>query len=169
MGGPLALLICSVGVAGLFYLDRDKSVRNSKALWLPVIWLWIAGSRPVTAWLGMGGGESAGALASTLDGSPMDAAIFEALIAAGIIVLFQRRYRTMTLLKASSPVLIYFVYCLISTAWSPIHGPAFKRWIKDVGDLVMVLLIVTEAEPVAALRRLYSRVGFVLLPFSVVL
>ena len=57
MGTPLALLICHLGVAGLFFLDRDKSVRNSKALWLPVIWLWIVGSRPVSAWLGMGSGS----------------------------------------------------------------------------------------------------------------
>ncbi len=169
MGATLALLIVSVGIAGLFFLDRDKSVRTSKALWVPIIWLWIAGSRSVSVWLGTGGGESADALASTLDGSPMDAAIFEALIVAGLIVLFQRRNRTVALLKASGPVLIYFLYCMISTAWSPFHGPAFKRWIKDVGDLIMVLVIVTDAQPIAALQRLYSRVGFILLPLSVVL
>jgi exopolysaccharide production protein ExoQ len=167
MSAQLAFLICSVGIAGLFYLDRDKSVRNSKALWLPVIWLWIAGSRSVSVWLGTGAG-SPGALASTLDGSPLDAAIFEILIVAGLIVLFQRR-KTIALVKASGPVLIYFLYCMISTAWSPIHGPAFKRWIKDVGDLVMVLIIVTDPHPIAAFRRLYSRVGFILLPFSIVL
>jgi O-antigen ligase len=33
----------------------------------------------------------------------------------------------------------------------------------------MVLVIVTDAQPIAALRRLYSRVGFILLPFSIVL
>ncbi len=33
----------------------------------------------------------------------------------------------------------------------------------------MVLVIVTDAQPIAALRRLYSRVGFILFPFSVVL
>jgi len=168
MNASLALLIFSVGVAGLFYLDREKSIRTSKALWLPVIWLWIAGSRPVSSWFGIGT-ESAGNIAATLDGSPMDAVIFEALILAGLIALCQRRNKAISLLKASAPVLIYFAYCLLSTVWSPIHGPAFKRWIKDVGDLVMVLIIVTEAEPVAALRLLYSRVGFVLLPFSVVL
>ena len=162
----LAFLIFSVGVVGLFYLDRDKSVRTSKALWLPVIWIWIAGSRAVSAWF-PAGSWSAGNLAATLDGSPMDAAIFEVLIVVGLIALFQRKNRAIALLKASGPVLIYFLYCLISTAWSPIHGPAFKRWIKDFGDLVMVLLIVTEAEPIAALRRLYSRVGFILLPFSI--
>ena len=169
MGASLALLICSVGIAGLFYLDRDKSVRTSTAVWLPVIWLWIAASRPVSAWLGGGGDTSGGALASTLDGSPLDAAVFAALMVVGIVVLFQRKNKTIALLKASSPVLIYFLYCMISTAWSPIHGPAFKRWTKDVGDLVMVLVLVTDAEPMAALRRLYSRLGFILLPFSVAL
>src|SRR5271163_3266555 len=97
----MPLLLLTAGVAGLFFLDRDKSVRNSKALWLPVIWLWIAGSRAVSLWFGTGIG-SAGALASTLDGSPMDAAIFETLIVAGLIVLFQRR-KTITLLKAIGP------------------------------------------------------------------
>ncbi len=168
MNSTLALLLCSAGVAGLFYLDRDKTVRTSKAFWLPVFWLLIAGSRPVSSWFGIGS-DTDGSIAATLDGSPMDAFIFEVLIIAGLIALFQRRNRAITILKASAPVLIYFLYCMISTAWSPIHGPAFKRWIKDVGDLVMVLLIVTEAQPVAALRRLYSRVGFILLPFSVVL
>ena len=163
----LAFLICSTGIAGLFFLDRDKSVRTSKALWLPVIWLWIAASRPVSLWLAPGGGG--GGLASTLDGSPMDAAIYAALMVAGIVVVFLRRDRTIALLKASGPVLAYLLYCLISTAWSPFHGPAFKRWTKDVGDIVMVLVIVTDAQPIAALRRLYSRIGFILLPFSIVL
>jgi exopolysaccharide production protein ExoQ len=168
MGAPLALLICSLGVAGLFFLDRDKSVRNSKALWLPVIWLWIVGSRPVSAWLGMGGG-SAGTLASTLDGSPLDAAVFGILVLAGVAVLFNRKRKTSALLAVSGPIVFYFLYCLISITWSPIHGPAFKRWIKAIGDLIMVLIVLTDGEPVVALRRLYSRVGFVLLPFSIAL
>src|SRR5579864_6361527 len=168
MGLQLALLICTVGVAGLFFLDRDKSVRTSFALWLPVIWLWLAGSRSVSMWLGVAG-SSGNVLASTLDGSPLDAAIYQVLIVVGVVVLLQRWKKTKALLKASSPILIYFLYCLMSTMWSPFHGPSFKRWIKAVGDLVMVLIIVTDVHPMTALRRLYSRVGFILLPLSVVL
>ena len=159
MGAPLALLICGLGVVGLFYLNWDKSVRTSKALWLPVIWLLIVGSRPVSAWFGLGG-PSGGALASTLDGSPWDAAVFGALMVFGIAVLFGRKARTRALLAVSGPIVVYFLYCLLSVAWSPIHGPAFKRWTKAIGDLVMVLLILTDAQPRAALQRLYSRVGF---------
>ena|ERR1700733_1739586 len=167
MGAQLAFLLFSVGVAGLFYLDRDESVRTSKALWLAVAWTCIAGSRAISSWFGTPTAGSDGILTSTLDGSPMDAAIFEILIAAAVVVVLQRRNRAIAFLKASGPVLIYFLYCMISTAWSPIHGPAFKRWTKDVGDLVMVLLIVTEPQPIAALGRFFSRVGFILLPFSV--
>jgi O-antigen ligase len=166
MSAPLAFLIFGIGVVGLFFLDRNKFDRTSKALWLPVIWIGIAGSRAVSSWFGIAG-DSAGTLASTLDGSPIDAAIYEVLIIAGVVVLFRRKKRAIMLFKASVPVLLYLAYCLISTAWSPIHGVAFKRWIKDVGDLVMVILIVTEADPIAALRRLYSRLGFVLLPLSI--
>jgi exopolysaccharide production protein ExoQ len=163
-----ALLICSAGIAGLFFLNRDKTTHNSKALWLPVIWIAIAGSRPVSSWFGPET-TSVGVLASTLDGSPTDAAIFAALMFAGVVVLFRRGDRPSALLKANIPILIYFLYCLISITWSPFPGPAFKRWTKDLGDLVMVLILVTDGQPVAALRRLYSRVGFILFPASILL
>jgi exopolysaccharide production protein ExoQ len=161
----LAFLICSTGITGLFFLDRDTSTRNSKALWLPVVWLWIAGSRSVSLWFGMG----TSGLASTLDGSPMDAAIFAALMVAGIIVVFLRRDRTIPLIKSSVPILIYLLYCMISITWSPFPEPAFKRWTKDVGDVVMVLILVTDGQPIAALRRLFSRIGFILFPTSILL
>ena len=163
----IAFLICSAGTSVLFYLDRDNSSRHAKALWLPVIWLWIAGSRPVSSWFNMGGPE--GQLASTLDGSPLDAAVFLVLLVLGLIVLFSRRKKTKAFLSANSTIIVFFVYCLISVAWSPFHGPAFKRWIKAIGDLIMVLVLVTDGDLVANLRRLYSRLGFILLPFSIIL
>jgi exopolysaccharide production protein ExoQ len=169
----LAFAVCFAGVAGLFYLDRDKSVRTSKALWLPVIWLSIIGSRPVTAWLGIwfgiGLGPTAGGLDAQLEGNFVDMLVFMALLAGGIVVLYRRKNRTRAFLRASVPLLIYFTYCLVSVLWSPFTDVAFKRWVKGVGDLVMVLIVVTDGKPIAALQRLFSRVGFILLPASVLL
>ena len=167
MSPSAALIVCIAGIGGLFYLDRDKSLRTSKALWLPVIWLWILGSRPVSVWLGLN--PATADPAAVLEGSPFDAGVFAALLAVGIIVLISRKRRTSSCLKASLPVIVYFGYCLLSVCWSDFPDVAFKRWIKAIGDLVMVLIVVTDAEPVAALRRLFSRVGFILLPISVVL
>ncbi len=169
----LASIAFIVGTAGLFYLDRDKSLPTSKALWLPVIWLWIVGSRPASEWLGIwlgtGFGPSGQGVDAQLDGSPTDAFIFGVLLAAGIVVLIRRSVRTRASLKASLPILIYFAYCLISILWAPFPGVAFKRWSKAVGDLVMVLIVVTDADPRGAFKRLFSRVGFILLPVSVLL
>ena len=165
MNPLLATLICACGIAGLFYLDRDNSLRTSKALWIPVIWIWIVGSRPVSFWLGMSptGGNV------QLDGSPVDAAIFGVLLVAAIAVLIRRRSRTRSLLARNWPILIYFLYCLISVAWSYHPDVSFKRWIKAIGDLAMVLVIVTEPRLPDALGRLFSRVGFLLFPTSVLL
>lgn len=168
MSTNLALLIFGIGIAGLFLLDRDRSVRPSKSLWLPVMWLWIVGSRPVSMWLGMRAASS-NSLNATLDGSPTDAAVFAALLVMGLIVLLFRARKTGAYLTISAPIILYFVYCLISVTWSPFPEPSFKRWTKAVGDLVMVLVIFTDPHPIIALRRLYSRVGFVLFPLSVMM
>jgi exopolysaccharide production protein ExoQ len=163
MNPSLASLICACGIAGLFYLDRDKTTRISKALWLPTIWMALIGSRSVTVWLNL---APAG---SNVEGSPIDAAVYAILSAAAIGVLIRRSNRTRVILAANWPVVIYFLYCLISVMWSYHPDVSLKRWTKAVGDLAMVLVIVTDRQPFASLRRLISRVGFVLLPASVLL
>jgi hypothetical protein len=51
MSSIVATLICVIGIAGLFYLNRYDGPRASKALWIPAIWLFIISSRPVSFWL----------------------------------------------------------------------------------------------------------------------
>jgi exopolysaccharide production protein ExoQ len=167
MSSALAALICFVGIGGLFFLDRDKSERISKALWVPVIWLAIVGSRPISAWLGVR--PTIADQNQILDGSPLDRVVYEFLLIAGIAILIRRRNWTKALVMGSWPVLIYFLYSLLSVTWSDFPDVSFKRWIKSVGDLVMVLIVVTDANPVAALRRFLARVGFILMPTSILL
>src|SRR3974390_2680944 len=166
MSPTLANLVYACGIAGLFCLDRDRSVRTSKALWLPVAYLWIIGSRPVSVWLGVS--PSAGTNVQ-LEGSPLDALVFGILLAAAVVVLIWRGKQTLSLLSANWLILIYFSYCLISVCWAYLPAVAFKRWIKSVDDLAMIFVILTEAQPVAAIKRLLGRLGFLLLPTSVLL
>jgi exopolysaccharide production protein ExoQ len=164
----IATLVFVIGIAGLFYLDRDNSEHPSKALWLAVIWLSISGSRSVSAWLGMGPPprEIAGQLPET---SLLDQFLAGTLMILGTIVLIRRRIDVKRLLKASWPIVLYYCFCLVSLLWSDFPVWGFKRWVRGLGDLVMVLIVATDAQPTAALRRLLSRVGFVLLPASVLL
>ena len=163
MNPSLASLVYACGIAGLFYLDRDKSILTSKALWLPVVYLWILGSRPVSLWLGITTPDGTN---NQLDGSPVDAAFFGILLIAALCVLVHRGRRTITFLNANLPILIYFLFCLFSIIWSDFPGVAFKRWIKAIGDVLMILIVLTDEQPVAALRRLFSRTGFILMPLS---
>lgn len=162
----LALLICFAGIGGLFYLDRDDSIRTSKALWIPVTWIWIVGSRPVSVWFGLTPGAGVDV---QMDGSPADRIFFLLLLLAGVGVALRRKRRTSQFLASNWPILAYFGFCLLSVSWSDYPDISFKRWTKAIGDLVMVLVIVTEAQPVGALKRVLARAGFVLLPPSIVL
>jgi O-antigen ligase len=162
MNPSLASLICACGIAALFYLNRDRSVRTSKALWLPVVYLCILGSRAVSAWLGITPPTNV-----QLDGSPVDAAAFGLLLAGAIVVLCRRGRLTRTFLIANWPILIYYSYCFASISWAYYPDVAFKRWVKAISDLAMPLVIVTDTQPVGALRRVISRVGFLLFPTSV--
>lgn len=161
MNPLVASLICAGGIAGLLYLDRERTGRLSQALWLPGLWIGIVGSRPASMWLGLPSPDNA-----QVDGSPVDAAILGVLLAAAVLVLARRMNRVWALLSSNWLILIYFAYCLISVAWSPYPSISFKRWIKAIGDLAMVLVIVTDAQPLAAIRRLASRIGFLLFPIS---
>ncbi len=150
----------------MFFLDREGSARTSKALWLPVAWLWIVGSRPISAWFGF---KPDAGIDVQLDGSPADRFVFLIILLLGIIALISRGRRTSALLSANWPAVIYFAFCLLSVLWSDFPSVAFRRWTKAIGDLVMVLIIVTDPQPVCALRRLLSRTGFILLPPSILL
>jgi exopolysaccharide production protein ExoQ len=167
MNPSLALLICAIGIAGLFFLDRDKSMRTSTALWLPVLWLGIVGSRSASAWLGISPPMTDPS--QLLEGSPFDRLVYEILLGLGVLVLFHRGRRLAPFLKGSWAVILYFAYCLVSVLWSDFADVSFRRWIKAIGDLVMVLIVVTDAQPLEAFKRLISRLGFLLLPTSVLL
>ncbi|HXY51055.1 MAG TPA: O-antigen ligase family protein [Terriglobales bacterium] len=167
MNPHLATVVYVIGIAGLFVLDRDPRARTSRALWIPVFWLLINGSRPVSLWF------HTGPLVVTsdqyLEGSPLDAAVYGILLVAGLAVLASRSNRVAVLLRTNLPILLFLSYCAISVFWSNYPFVAFKRWNKAVGDFVMVLIVVTDRDPLSAMKRLFTRVAFVLVPFSVLL
>lgn len=166
MNPYLATLVYAIGIAGLFYLNLDESSRTSRALWLPVVYLWILGGRPVSFWLGVAP-TGTGDVQAQMEGSPIDAAVFGVLLIAGLAVLVQRRARVLKLLGMSWPILLYFLFCLLSILWSDFPGVALKRWLKSTADLVMILVVLTDRQPLAALNRLFSRTAFIFIPLSI--
>jgi exopolysaccharide production protein ExoQ len=164
MNPHLAAFVYTIFIAGLFWLDRDRKVRTSKALLIPLTWFLIVGSRPVSEWFNNGPSI---ATSENLEGSPIDAAIFGSLLAMAILVLVWRHRRVAPFLMKNWLILLFFAYCLLSTLWAESPFISFKRWTKAIGDLSMVLVVLTDLNPVPAMKRIYTWSGFILLPLSV--
>ncbi len=147
--------------------DGAITARPSAALWIPTVWLLVTGSRSVSEWSSSGEGFTTAA--QVAQSKPVDAAVFSILIALGLLILNYRVTEVRRLLSANLPLLAFFSYCALSVAWSDDPGIAMKRWIKAVGDVVMVLVVLTDPKPLPAIKQLFARVAIVLLPLSVIL
>lgn len=163
----VAAFICWVFIALLFWLDRDEEAENTRALWLSFVWVGLACSRSAGEWLNLGSPIDAGAL--QMEGSPIDRTVYSVLLVSGLIVLIFRAQTVRRLLWANASIVIFLLYCAVSLLWSEFPDVAFKRWLKEIGDLVMVLIVLTEADPPKAVRQLLKRVSFVLMPLSILL
>jgi len=148
MPPQIAALCCLVGIVGMFYLNRDRTVRTSAALWIPVLWFMIVGSRNVGEWLQSGMRVDAGS--AYMEGSPLDRNVLTLLIACGVGVLMARGPRLNRVLRENWPILMFYAYCGLSIAWSDYPLVGGKRWFRSLGDLVMVLVILTDLNPSAA-------------------
>ena len=166
MIGQLATLICILGIAYLFWIDRKQAEGVSTAAWIPLIWMLFAGSRFPSQWLDLGSPVALAAEAYN-DGSPIDRNVFLVLFIAGVWVLFQRRLNWRALFVDNAWVWLFFLYAAVSVSWSDDPFIAFKRWVKGFGGLVMALVILTDPRPYEALALVLRRMAYVLLPLSV--
>jgi len=166
MQPPIASLICGIGIAGLFYLDRGEKPRVSLALVIPAVWMFLNTTHPLSFWLGVSN-QGSYTTQAYVDGNPFDRNVALVLQLAALIVLFRKRVKVGAMLRKNSLILAYFSFCLLSVLWSDFPFVTFKRWIKALGDVQMVLVILAELDPFAALTRILTRMGFFLFPLSI--
>ena len=160
-----ATIVTLLLIAWLFRRDFRERAAVTHALWIPFFWVFFSGSRFPSEWIQIGGFQLGGS--SVDEGSPVDALCFFALIAAGLRVLFQRQVTVAEFFRNNRWVTIYLVYCLVAILWSDTPLSGFKRWIKLFGQPVMVLVVLTEPDPMEAFMRLMKRLAYVILPVSI--
>lgn len=145
-------------------IKRDNRLRDgiSSALWIPTLWVGIISSRPLSTWMGFGGGVD------TLEGSPADRAFFFVMMFAAMIVVSRRGVDWGRLISENWSLFLFYGFLLVSVMWAHSPGSSFKRWFKEIGNIFVLLVILTEADPQEALRTVFYRCGCILLPLSVV-
>lgn len=163
----LALAMSLIALFWLFARDRNLRPMTSWALWIPLLWLMIIGSRAVTYWLGT---EIAVDMPdSYLEGNPLDRNIFLALMLAGAVVLLRRHINWGKVFESNRWLFIFFLYCGASIIWSDYPFVSFKRWAKDLGNVIMVLIILTEYDPLQAIKAIFARYSYFAIIISVLL
>jgi hypothetical protein len=161
----VAAALCVLFVLYLIYTDLKRPDSPSKELWVPIAWMFLAGSRYVSAWLNLSPQfQSAQDLA---EGSPLDRAVFSALILAGVFILIRRKIDWGRFLVRNWWLLLYFLYTLSSAAWADDPALLAKRWVKDLGNPIMAMVILTEKRPYEAVGVVLRRLAFIMLPLSV--
>jgi exopolysaccharide production protein ExoQ len=160
MSPQLALLAILALIFWLFAKDRAQRPTPSAALWLPTIWLAILGSKPLTYWFNVHSPTQ------NTDGSPLDRLVLAVVVISGVIVLAKRRVPVRLLISANPLLSVYFVYIALSVVWSDNPFASLKQWIKDVGNLIMVLIVLSERLPIDAIKTVLLRCGYLLIPLS---
>ncbi|MBX3347815.1 MAG: O-antigen ligase family protein [Nitrospira sp.] len=167
MMGTVASLIFVLWLTWVYYRDAKERVVVSPAVWFVVAWVAMYGSRPVTEWFSVGGDISRQVALD--EGNPLEASVSLSLIVAGLVVLFRRRIQLSSVIACNVWLCIFYLFWLLSIVWSDYPVVTLKRVFKDLGNVVMVLVVLSDRDPIAAMRAVMTRVAYLCIPMSVLL
>jgi exopolysaccharide production protein ExoQ len=166
MNPSLALLLWLALLVGLFWFDPARKSEVSAGLWIAVIWFFFLGSRPPAMWLGLSYGSAAQALE---DGNPLDRTILSLLLLAAFAILIRRFFDWRSFVELNSTLALLLAFALLSVAWSDYPLATFKKWFRDIGVIMAVLVVLSDPQPFEAVRTVIRRVCYLIVPLSVVL
>ena len=104
-----------------------------------------------------------------MEGSPVDRLFYFGLILAAFITISRRGIDWSFVVSKNWPVFLFYAYLLITVLWAESSIVSFKRWVKDFGNIFVVLVILTEVNPQQAFRAVFVRCAYLLIPLSIVL
>jgi O-antigen ligase len=161
-----ALLLWVVLLAALLCFDPAKDSKSSLASWVPVISMFIAASRNPSQWLS---GEVSMSAAAFQEGNPLDRSISFALILLAIAILMSRSFNWGNFFGRNLALMAFLFFALLSVLWSDFPFVAFKRWFRDLGNYLMVLVVLSDPRPLEAVRAVLRRLSYLLVPLSILL
>jgi exopolysaccharide production protein ExoQ len=161
----LVLLTFLAYIGWLWLNDARRREGISPAVWSVVAWLTLLGSRPVSTWFDFGGGM--GSAQAYDEGNPLERMVYFVLIAHGLIVLARRGVKLGEIVAANAWLFVFFLFWALSILWADAPFVAFKRWVKDLGNIVVVLVVLTDRRPLEAMQAVFVRTACLLLPMSV--
>ncbi len=162
----LALLLWFPLLLGLLCYDPAKDSGVSTALWVPLTWMFIDGSRLPSQWLGGSGGSAVRALE---EGNPLDRTVFLVLIVLAFGILMSRSFKWDSFFVRNFALMAFLFFALVSVLWSDFPFVSFKRWFRDLGNYLVILVVLSDPRPLEAVRTLLRRLCYLLIPLSILI
>lgn len=160
----IALVLCIIFVFWLLRMEYKQNPSTSWALWVPSIWMMKIASFDLAYLLGRADADPG-------TGSPYERYFLILLFCLGLLILYKRRLDLYRSIKSNVWLMVLIVYMFTSIFWSDIPTviPSFKRWIRELIAVIMVLVIFTEDNPRAAVESVLRKSVYVLIPLSLLL
>lgn len=149
------------------YVENRWDTHCSKKIILPLIWYTIAVVKPIDHWLNPSLIQQVSQ--DYQEGSPTMRLILSVLMICSVLILITRRIDWAVLIKQNRFFLILLLFILASLIWSNYRFVAIKRYLRFIGDLLMVLIVLTEKEPIIAVKKIILNSAYLLVPLSIVL
>lgn len=166
MPPSLALFLWLVLVLAFLYYDPARDTKMSLALWVPLIWMFIVGSRLPSQWLGAQMETAAQALE---EGNAVDRTILTILILLALGILTARSFNWAGFFRRNLFLMAFLLFALASVFWSDFPFVALKRWFRDFGEYLVILVVLSDAHPFEATRIVLRRLCFMIIPLSILL
>lgn len=99
----------------------------------------------------------------------MDRAVDLLLIALAVVILTTRAFNWSQFLTRNIALIAFLTFALLSVVWSDFPFVAFKRWIRDLGNYLVILVALSDPHPLEAVRTLLRKISYLVIPLSVLL
>jgi O-antigen ligase len=167
MAPALALFLWFVLLLALLRSDPARDSEVSSALWVPLTWMVFMASRLPSQWLGES--SVSASAAGYEEGNLTDRTILSILIVLALGILMSRMIQWNDLFARNAALLLFLFVTFMSIVWSDFPITALKRWFRDLGNYIMILVVLTDPRPLQAIHTLLRRLCYLLIPLSVVL
>ena len=165
MPRQVALALCLAFIASLLVRDFRRRPSFGVGIWLPMVLVFVLASRPVTMWFGLHGAVINDE--NYLEGSPVDRMFYLLLIVSAGVVATYRGVKWSRLFAANAVLIAFYLFFAASVFWAADPMGSFKRLFKDFGLVIVAAVILSEKDPMEAIRAVYVRCACILIPLSV--
>ena len=91
------------------------------------------------------------------------------LILLAIGILISRSFKWSDFFARNLALIAFLSFALLSVMWSDFPFVAFKRWFRDLGNYLVILVALSDPQPLEAVRTVLRRLCYLLIPLSILL